>query len=261
MNASLTYKIKVAYQGTPFFGFQIQPHKATVQSHLEKSLQILLKEKIKIVPSGRTDTGVHALAQICHFEINSEMAKNQIIKKDFLIKLNNLLPLEIKGLSCVKKNGFHARRHAKQKTYEYFLLISPFAHPFLANFVWHLKKDIDLNAMKKSAQYCLGKKDFSSFCAADSTTKTKVRHLEKIEFSTKNPLPFFKLGSEKTILIRFTGKGFLKQMVRNLVGTLVEVGQGKKSVQDIQKILKAKDRRKAGITAPPQGLYLKKVSY
>ena len=256
-----TYKLTLAYNGQGYFGFQRQPRKKTIQSELEKAFFKILREKIVIIPSGRTDTGVHALKQVCHFDVRTKKAKARLKKKNFLNGINSVLSKGISILACVKKSGFHARKNAQKKTYEYLILFSKQPHPFLEGFVWRISHPLDIQKIEKALPFLKGRHDFSAFCASDSTAKKKTREIFSITLSHNNPCSFFKISDEKFLRIQITGSGFLKQMVRNIVGTLVEVGKKKRGPNDLKIILKTKDRCKAGFTAPAKGLYLKKIFY
>lgn len=258
---SHTYKLSISYNGRNYRGFQYQKGLTTVQHVLNEGLQKILSETVNINPSGRTDTGVHALKQVCNFSIHSAKAIQRIKDPAFVYRLNCVLPDDITVLDCVKKSGFDAQKNAQSKIYEYLILISPVPNPFLEGFVWRLPKTLRLTEMKKAARFLLGRHDFSSFCATDSTAKTRVREILDITFSQKSPAPFFTLPGESFLRLEFHGRGFLKQMVRNIVGTLVEVGEGKRQAGDLKKILHSRDRRLAGRTAPAQGLYLVRVHY
>lgn len=261
MNAPQTYKLTLAYNGQGYFGFQRQPHKKTIQSELERALFKILREKTALIPSGRTDAGVHALRQVCHFEIKTKKALVRLKKKNFLTSLNSVLSQGISVLSCVRKSGFHARKNAQKKTYEYLILLSRQPHPFLEDLVWRIPHPLDAHKMEQALPFLKGRHDFSAFCASDSTARKKSREIFSITLSRKHPFPFFKISGEKCLRIQITGSGFLKQMVRNLVGTLVEIGKNKRAPSDLKTILETKDRRSAGLTAPARGLYLKKIFY
>lgn len=256
-----TFKLKLAYNGKNYSGFQTQKNLPTIQTVLTKALSQITGENVVVNPSGRTDTGVHALAQFANFTLKTQKAIARAKKPGFVYQLNCVLPDDIVALSSVPKSGFDAQKSARSKKYEYMILISARPNPFLENLLWRLPKPLNLSQMKMAALSLTGKHDFSSFCAADSTAKTRVREILSIRITTNSPAPFFALPGEKFIRLEFHGRGFLKQMVRNLVGTLVEVGEGKRRPSDMVKILAAMDRKKAGRTAPPQGLYLKSVHY
>ncbi|MBU0504772.1 MAG: tRNA pseudouridine(38-40) synthase TruA [bacterium] len=256
------FLLNFAYNGIAYKGLQVQPGQKTIQATLEKALKKVLCEDVKTTLSGRTDTGVHALDQLVQFNLKTDKAINRAKDNKIILQLNGVLPEDISVIYVkVAKKGFDVRKHAKKKTYVYHILVSKQKNPFLNDLIWRLPKPVDLNAMKKAAKHLVGKKDFTTFCAVDSYATNKVRELLRIQFKTTCPFPMFKLKNEKYISIEFTGNGFLKQMIRNIVGTLVEVGQDKRSPSDIKKLLKAKDRTQAGVCAPARGLYLKKVYY
>lgn len=255
------YKITLSYDGAAFSGFQEQPGRATVQSTLESALATVLGESVRVVPSGRTDAGVHALAQTCHLTIDGEKAIRRAERTDFLPKMNGVLPDGIALLSRRRAERFHARNDATKKTYEYVILVSRFKNPFLDGRVWRITAPLDASAMERAARTIVGRHDFSAFCAADSTVADKTRELFAIRISNTSPARLFTRRGEKYVRLAFTGSGFLKQMVRNIVGTLVDVGLGKTSAEDVKRILKSRDRRQAGRTAPARGLYLREVKY
>lgn len=255
------YKITFAYNGSSFNGFQEQPGKPTVQAKFESVLKTLLKTHVRVIPSGRTDTGVHALAQVLHFEAPEDRAD---LSKDatFLFKLGSMLKPKILIINFTRcKRGFHAQFSVKKKNYCYLIYNAALPQPFLKDYAWHIKKPLDIAAMKNAAKHLVGRHDFSSFCASDSTAKDKVRKIFLVTISTKHPAHFLKTKTDRFITLDFCGSGFLKQMVRILAGTLVAVGLGKITPDEIAQIMRAKDRRKACQTAPAQGLFLKNVQY
>ncbi|MBF0106512.1 MAG: tRNA pseudouridine(38-40) synthase TruA [Deltaproteobacteria bacterium] len=256
------YKITLAYHGREYFGFQVQPQKKTIQGALEDTFFKILGETLRVTPSGRTDTGVHAKKQTCHLDILSQKAIQRADAADMVYKLNAVLPNDCRVISFKKtKDTFHAQRQCRQKKYTYNILVSRFKNPFLNDFVWCLHTPLDQQAMKKAAVALTGTHDFSAFCASDSAAKNKTRKILKITFSNRKPSAFLAIKGETYISITFTGTGFLKQMVRNMVGTLVAVGQHKIKPLDIKKILHSKDRKKAFATAPAKGLFLTEVNY
>lgn len=256
------YKIQLVYNGKNYFGFQVQPKRLTIQAVVEAALKRILREKIKITASGRTDTGVHALGQVCHFDVNSQKAICRINKEDIIYKINSVLPKDIQIISFKKcHKDFHACYHAKFKKYVYYILLTKNNNPFIGDFLWCVHTPLDQKAMKKAATYLLGTHDFKAFCASDSAVKSKVREIKSIKFSNKKLSPVLAIKGESYLCIEFLGTGFLKQMVRNMVGTLVAVGQHKIQPHEIKGILKSRDRKKAFVTAPPQGLFLKEVGH
>ena len=242
-------RLLLSYKGTGFFGWQKQSHYRTVQGEIEKTLFQLFKKKISLVGSGRTDTGVHALGQTAHFELESADLKNINLKK----ALNSLLPEDISVLDCWKApSEFHARFSAKKKSYLYFIFAGDSPPVLFRDLVWWKKGDLDLKKLHKMSQIILGTMDFKSFQSAGSDVKSAVRTVYQSRWSQVSP-SFY--------CYQITGSGFLKQMVRNLVGTYIDLLKERKGEQKLRHILNALDRKKALSTAPSQGLYLKKVFY
>lgn len=257
------YLLNLAYHGKKYLGFQSQVSGPAIQSLIEAALKTLLKEHVSVTPSGRTDSGVHALAQMVHFDVNSGLAEEKLKKKhDILYRLNCILPPDIVVCHLKKvPHTFHAQKNALQKTYRYVILNSGRKNPFLEESVWRIPQPLDVDSVKKAAVHLVGRHDFSAFCAADATVRSKVREVFGITFSAGKMAPLFGFNGEKFINIELTANGFLKQMVRIMVGTLVAVGKGKLSPMQVKKILSSKDRRQACATAPARGLYLRKVWY
>jgi tRNA pseudouridine38-40 synthase len=242
------YKCIISYDGSGFSGYQVQPNKRTVQSVLEATLSKMHKgDTVKVVGSGRTDAGVHAKGQVIHFDSPLLIPADKWEKA-----LNSMLPEDISVLTVASvTESFHARFDAKGKEYRYVLHLSQKRDPFLRKFAYQYPYRLNLQAMEQASKFFLGKHDFTSFCAAKTEVVDKVRTIELIEFTRK----------DESLTIRFVGKGFLYNMVRILVGTLLEVGSGERSPEDIPIILANKDRRLSGKTAPGHGLYLWEVFY
>ncbi len=264
-------KLTLQYKGTRYHGWQNQPNGLTIQEVLEKTLYRLLGTRVNVVGSGRTDSGVHALGQVCHFDLVDSRDPYKL-----LMGLNSLLPHDIAVIDIETiSDTFHAQRSAKKKTYQYFIYNSAIKSPFLEEITWRVIFPLNLEKMKKAAQLLVGEHDFKSFCASDSGAKTTVRKIYKIKMSNSpqpplmlrggvrgnHPGPLLLTSKSGLIKISITGSGFLKQMVRTIVGTLVEVGRGRISLTQFKKILKAQDRKLAGKTAPARGLFLKEVKY
>ncbi|MFZ5802194.1 MAG: tRNA pseudouridine(38-40) synthase TruA [Candidatus Omnitrophota bacterium] len=241
-------KIILEYDGGSFFGFQRQPGRATVQEVLEDALSRLFNTKVKIgAASGRTDTGVHALAQVVHAKVSTSMPLEKIRRG-----LNAILPRTM----AVRKAewappGFHARYGARSKLYEYRIWNAEVRSPLGGERMWHIAQPLDLPRMRKAARDLVGRRDFRSFCAAISAHKRTVRHLKKLKIAQKG----------KVVIFQAEADGFLHHMVRNIVGTLVEVGRGKILPSRVRGILRGRDRRLAGPTAPACGLFLVRVTY
>lgn len=242
------YKCIISYDGSGFSGYQVQPNKRTVQSVLEAVLSKMHKgDTVKVVGSGRTDAGVHAKGQVIHFDSPLLIPADKWEKA-----LNSMLPEDISVLKVVPvTESFHARFDAKGKEYRYVLHLSQKRDPFQRKFAYQYPYRLNLQAMEQASKLFLGTHDFTSFCAAKTEVVDKVRTIESIEFTRKAEL----------LTIRFVGNGFLYNMVRILVGTLLEVGSSERSPEDIPIILAHKDRRLSGKTAPGHGLYLWEVFY
>lgn|SRR5690606_13288504 len=242
------YKCTISYDGTQFSGYQIQPNKRTVQSEFERVLQGMHKgEHVKIVASGRTDATVHATGQVVHFD------SYLLIPIDkWKRALNSMLPDDIRVRTVeLAKPDFHARFDVKAKEYRYRLLISNDPCVFKRHYTHYYPYPLNLSAMREAAKYLLGTHDFTSFCASNTEVQDKVRTIYDIAIDRHND----------ELVISFVGNGFLYNMVRILVGTLLEVGNGQKEPVSIKSILSGKDRTLAGKTAPGYGLYLSQVFY
>ncbi len=241
-------KLLIEYDGTNYQGWQIQPGGPTIQGTLEEKLGLLTGKPVRLFGSGRTDSGVHALGQVAHFKTQSPMDIPTIQRA-----LNSLLPhdIVIQRVEEVEED-FHARKRSKSKIYEYRILNRNLRSAFHRGYVWHIPQRLNLTEMKKATRGLVGEHDFSAFRTVGSPTRTTVRKVTRAEW---------KRGRDGIIRFEIEANGFLKQMVRSIVGTLVEIGRGKRKAADIRKILNSKDRREAGPTAPAQGLFLKEVKY
>lgn len=242
------YKCIVSYDGTSFFGYQVQPNKRTVQSELEVALLKLHKGKeVKVTASGRTDAGVHAKGQVIHFA--SDLG---IPAERWPLALNSLLPDDISILSVEKvEASFHARYDAAGKEYRYFLYLSKQRDPFSRHYAFQFPYSLDVGQMREAGKLLLGTHDFTSFCSAKTEMEDKVRTIREISINQEGDMLTF----------QFIGNGFLYNMVRILVGTLLEVGSGERKAEEIPGLLLKRDRRLAGRTAPAHGLYLWRVFY
>lgn len=242
------YKATVAYDGSGFSGYQIQPKGRTVQGEIEQVLHKLHKGlTISVTASGRTDSGVHARGQVVHFDSPLKLAEGQWIKA-----FNSLLPDDISFLNVeTAAPGFHARFGAVRKEYRYFLYASPIRDPFKRHYAAHVRGALDVEAMREAARYLKGTHDFTSFCSAKTETDNKVRTLYELNIEAE----------ESDLVLTFVGDGFLYNMVRIITGTLLDIGSGKVESRLIPEILAARDRTMAGKTAPAEGLYLWEVFY
>ncbi len=243
-----TLKLTIEYDGTEYQGWQVQPKGLTIQGVLEETLKKLTGEEVRLIGSGRTDAGVHALGQVAHFKTNSSMDLHSMEKA-----LNSLLPKDIVIRAVEEVKGdFHARKNCKSKVYEYRILNRPLRSAFHHHYSWHIPQKLNLKEMKEATRYLIGEHDFSSFRSMGTPTRTATRKVIRAEWKR-----------EKEGLLRFEieATGFLKQMVRAVVGTLVEVGRGRINSQEFRRIIDLKDRTMAGPTAPAHGLFLKEVKY
>lgn len=244
-------KLILEYDGSEFSGFQLQSNHITVQETLEKALSQFFNKPMKIASaSGRTDAGVHARHQV----VNFKTARREDVSK-IQRGLNFHLPKSIAIRKAEEVSPkFHARFSAKSKTYEYLVWNDPARSPFWEKYANHISYSLNLSKMRRAAKYFLGKHDFRSFCATgkpEERKKNKVRTVKKLTIKKEGSLLRFQI----------TADGFLQYMVRNIAGTLLEVGRGKLAPEQVQKILSSKDRRQAPATAPAKGLVLMGVSY
>ena len=240
-------KLTIEYDGTCYHGWQIQPNVETIQETIEGKLAQITGGTVRLVASGRTDTGVHAVGQVAHFETHSSL---DVLT--FLKALNSLLPedIRVKDVEEVEE-AFHARFSAKGKVYEYRIFNGEVRSPFHRHFSWFVPGKLDLASMREAAMKLRGRHDFSSFCSTGSDHLSHIREIYAIDVGMRRDL----------IIIEVEANAFLKQMVRNIVGTLVEVGRRKLTPSQFGDVLEARDRRRAGIAAPAQGLFLVKVNY
>ena len=245
----MKYLLNVAYKGTNYAGWQRQENANTIQEEVEKALSRLYKEPVTVIGASRTDAGVHALSQKCVFNVG----RANIPTGKLPYALNSQLPPDISITEAKEVTyDFHPIFAAKSKTYIYQIYNSEFRNPLFSDTFWHVYKKLDIERMKEAAAYFMGEHDFSAFCAAGGSTKTSVRIINSAKVYEKDKgIVFFEVN----------GNGFLYNMVRIMTGTLVYVGLGKIMSSSLPVIIDSKDRTKAGITAPPQGLCLKEVYY
>ncbi len=245
-------KLILAYDGSEFSGWQVQPDAETVQGRLASAIGRVTGEKVLPQGSGRTDAGVHALAQVATFETNSPIPAENLAKA-----LNDVLPAAIRVLEAAEAPPeFHARKSARAKTYRYRMFRGAVCPPFVARYVWHYPYPLDEEAMRRAANLVEGEHDFTSFAAVDPERGEEgpVSNVRRIWSSS-----WERDGEEFVYTVR--GSGFLHHMVRNLVGTFLLVGKGTLDASDVTRIVEARDRSAAGATAPASGLYLVSVEY
>ena len=249
--------LTIAYDGTPFAGWQRQPNQMTVQGEIERVLSVLCAMPIEINGTSRTDAGVHALGQCASFRGDFRIPTENIKRA-----ANNALPGSIRIVSVEEKPlDFHARFDCKGKTYLYRVINLKDRSPFERNFCYYVDRALDTGKMKKAAEYIIGTHDFACFQAAGGhERKTTVRTISRLEVETR-PVETTLNRAEREIDIKVTGDGFLYNMVRIIAGTLVDVGLGKIEPEELTQIIAGRDRTAAGHTAPPGGLYLAEIYY
>jgi tRNA pseudouridine38-40 synthase len=253
-------KVTLAYDGSEFSGWQVQPEAETIQGTLASAIGRVTGEKVLPQGSGRTDAGVHALAQVASFQTESPIPPENLV-----VALNDLLPRTIR-VSRVEEAPpeFHARHAARAKTYRYRMYRGAICPPFLARYVWHYPYPLDERAMAEAAQLIVGEHDFTSLAAVDAEKNANQPGRQDSPANASNVRRIFASGFERhgdELIYTVRGNGFLHHMVRNLVGTFVLVGKGTLSPGDIARILEARNRSAAGATAAASGLYLVEVEY
>ena len=240
-------KLIVAYDGTEYSGWQIQPEAPTIEMYLDKAIHELTGENVHVTGASRTDAGVHAYGNVAVFDTESTIPGDR-----FTFALNRFLPDSIVIQDSWEVAGdFHPRHCNTRKTYEYRILNTAVTLPQKRNFTWHVAGSIDIDKMKEAAAYIVGEHDFKSFCCVRTQAESTVRIIYSLEVLQE--------GSE--IIIRIKGNGFLYNMVRIITGTLIQVGKGRFQPEYVKQMLEAKDRTVAGQTAPPQGLTLVGIEY
>ena len=261
----MRYKITIEYDGTNYCGWQKQNGKFSIQESIEKSIQLMTHEVVEVYGCGRTDAGVHAIAITAHFDLEKDIETHKLIsginyylKNQYISRLEKIyydkkdFIQDISIIDCEKvDNDFHSRFSAKMRYYKYIILNRQQPTALYSKRVWQVFKKLNFDAMNDCLQYLIGKKDWSSFRDSDCQANTAIKTISGVSIIKDND----------KIIFTINAKSFLHHIVRNIVGTLVEVGLEKISVEDFKSIIEAKDRKKAGPTAPPQGLYFVKVDY
>ncbi len=240
-------KLTIAYDGTNFCGYQVQDNCRTVQQVLEDALFQVLNKDIKTIASGRTDSGVHAKGQVVCFETDSSIPTNK-----YAYVLNKILPSDVKVVKSAKaKDDFHARYMAKEKTYSYSIYLDEQENPLKSRYSTHYPYKIDFNKIESAIEIIKGEHDFKCFLASNSSVKSTLRTIYDIKVKkSKNQVTFV-----------VSGNGFLYNMVRILVGTLLQISEGKITLENLRLALSSGERKLVGKTMPPQGLCLEKVKY
>ncbi len=241
------YFVKLAYRGTAYHGWQVQENAHTVQAELNEKISLLCNEKVNVVGCGRTDTGVHAREFFLHFDLEKALPFSQ---KDFVFRLNRFLPRDIAiyGVWEVPSRA-HARFDAVSRTYCYYILLEK--DPFACQLAMPFAGRLNLEAMQRAAKYLMEYEDFTSFSKLHTQTVTNICHITEAGWKKKGNMLVFTITADR----------FLRNMVRAIVGTFVEIGKGKLQPDDMKIIIEAKDRQYAGFSAPAQGLFLEEVKY
>jgi len=242
------FKLTIEYDGSAYFGWQRQKNPNTIQGTIEGALHTLTGRNLTLTGSGRTDSGVHALGQVASFRSDTHLAAGDIHRA-----LNALLPEDIIILSCEEMpESFHARFNVVSKCYRYCLLNRPLPAALGRQYAWHIRKPLNISAMDEALVHLKGTHNFKAFEGAGSPRLDSVRQIHRAEFVSRE---------DGRIDFEIEGNGFLRHMVRNIVGTLVDVGLGKIAPNDLMRIRDGKNRGEAGITAPAHGLFLVRVEY
>ncbi len=240
-------KLILQYDGTMYHGFQVQPNVSTIAGELNRVLTNLTKSPVTVQGCSRTDAGVHAYRYCCNF-----FTQFPIPAQRLPIVINNMLPSDIRAIECCEvSEQFNARFDTVSKTYRYAINTNPNATVYTRNYEWQYGKNLDVAAMKEAAEYIVGKHDFKSFMTSGAQVLSTVREVFSLNVCQNDDI----------IEIFITADGYLYNMVRIITGTLVSVGEGKLTPQSLPQIINAKNREKAGPTAPPQGLYLYQINY
>jgi len=242
------WKITIEYDGTPFFGWQKQPEAIGVQSAIEDAIEEFSQEKVEVYGSGRTDTGVHALGQVAHFDLEREMEEYKMCDA-----INHFLkPLPVAIIKAEKVDSeFHARFGAKQRSYIYKILNRQAPSVIDRNRVWHYITKLDEKAMQEAANLLVGKHDFSTFRASGCQSESPVKTLDSIKLWRE----------DEYVYMEVSARSFMYHQVRNIIGTLVLVGDNRWSIEDFKEAFEAKDRSRGGVTAPACGLYFKEIKF
>jgi tRNA pseudouridine38-40 synthase len=252
------YKIIVSYKGTRFHGFQVQSEDQTVQGEINSALKILSKsDNVKSVGSGRTDAGVHALAQVMRIEIPVDIPADNLVRA-----MNSMLPEDIRVIEAqISNKDFHPIFSAKSKEYNYVFSNASEMSPFANELLTYFSGELDIEMMRKGCVLFCGEHDFINYQCVGTDVESTVRKIISCEIVHLDSTGHWKNFAEDYYVLKVVGNGFLKQMVRLMMGALISLGKGKITLEDLKKSLKTPLKNRLGPTAPPQGLYLKEVHY
>lgn len=263
-----TIKLTITYDGTRLVGWQRQAEGASAQGLIEEALARLNGGPVTVHGAGRTDAGVHALGQVASVQLTCAHPPEVLVRA-----LNGVLPRDIRVIdACEVAPAFHARFSATSKTYRYLLRNGATVSPFERHYVWHVVEPLEIDAMQQAAAAVLGTHDFSAFQSSGATATTTVRTITRSEMTLGSPVPLVcpveavacgtgPVANSRLLVYEVSGTGFLRHMVRAIVGTLVEVGRGRRPSASMTRLLGGGDRSEAGATAPPHGLFLVRVDY
>ncbi|HTH52040.1 MAG TPA: tRNA pseudouridine(38-40) synthase TruA [Pyrinomonadaceae bacterium] len=250
----MNFKLLIQYDGTDFHGWQVQENDRTIQGELERVIGMIVDAEVSVVGSGRTDAGVHAEGQVANVKIPGD----KFTPEKFKNAINGNLWRDIRVMKCERvPDEFHARFSAKKKTYVYRIVNAPVMSPFWRRFAAHESKPLDLNRMTEASRLFLGEHDWTAFSSAQSDGENRVRNITDVDIRSV----WDDRANGTIIECQITGTGFLRYMVRSIVGTLIEVGHGTRDVDSVQTAIVTGDRKLAGKTAPAQGLTLLRVEY
>ena len=244
------YRLDIAYDGTDFSGWQVQKSDPSIQGTIQEALRTITKEDVRVIGAGRTDAGVHAMGQAAHVRLFSEPTPVSLQRS-----LNGFLPPSIRIVNVsIAPEGFHAQKSAIKKEYHYHICFGDIVLPFDRPYVWHCRRTIDIDLLRKAAERFVGEHDFLAYSNAPGrgcARKTTVRVLYRLDV----------VRTKTGVRLEFEGNGFLYKMVRNIVGMMIGVASGKRRLEDIDEVFSSKDRRRAEPGAPPQGLFLMRIWY
>lgn len=250
------YFIYLSYDGAAYHGWQIQPNGSSVEETIEKALTLLLRQPVDITGAGRTDAGVNASMMVAHFDVDSPIADTS----QLTYRLNRLLPVDIAIQRIVAvDNGMHARFSARARTYNYY--IHTCKNPFLRCYSWEVHYKLDFDLMNTAAQYLLGEKDFKCFCKTGADVKTTICNVTDAHFEAPSAETTLAEGNSGQRMFVITANRFLRNMVRAVVGTLIDVGRGRITIDDFKKIVDSGTRSDAGESVPGNALFLSDIKY